>query len=120
MHEEPLPECKVKWEEVKKHHDDSVGVRTSVDKSGQQILTLEKAHEATMQDIKEIKSSIVSINKRIDDGFSGIKIWILTAAVSGLIVLVGEALYFGGVVKQIDVNTLRLNVLEELHPRISK
>lgn len=96
-------------EQVDNHVSEAPLFRDKATKAEAQILTLEKAQEATMQDIRDIKQELKDI-----------KIWILSAAVAGLLVLVGEALYFGGVLKQVDVNTNSLKTLEEMHPRVSK
>ena len=69
-HEEPLPQCeKVHCEmkhTIEKHIDESGPVRSDVAKHNEQILTLGKAHEASMQDISDIKKEIKDIGKAID------------------------------------------------------
>ena len=47
-----------------------------------------------IEDIKEIKNDM-----------SAVKIWIMSGVIAGLLVLIGEALYFGGYIRQIDINT---------------
>ena len=108
MHEERLPECKEIQCEMKhqitRHIDESIPVRENVAKHNEQIITLNKAHEATMQDIKDIKQALVRLERMI-----------LTAAIAGLLVLCGEAIYFGGYLRQVDINTNRIGVVEEQH-----
>ena len=120
MHEERLPVCELFQCDIKRtmenHIMESVPIRDNVSKHCEQILTLNKAHEGVMQDIKDIKDDL----KVIREAITGLKVWILTSAVAGLISLIAVALYYGGDKKQIEVNTRRLDTLEEMHPRTSE
>lgn len=117
MHEDRLPQCEVFQadiaKKVDKHVEESGPVRLDVQRHDNQIVTLEKAHEETMKDIREIKDDL----KKVRDNIWAIKVWILSAAVAGLMVLLGEALYFGGYIKQADMDSQRILSLEEMHPR---
>jgi hypothetical protein len=118
-HSERLPECEVfqctMRDTIAKHIEESIPVRMEVGKHSEQILHLNQYHASTMEDIKSIKDDI----KIMKDSILGLKIWILMAAVSGLVVLVGIAMWMGGDKKQTQVNTERLHELEEMHPRVT-
>lgn len=98
-----LPQCLEKWKAVEGHLAESPHFRSIVDKGEEQILTLNRAHAITMEDIKDIKKCL-----------SDIKIWILTSAVAGLIILLGEAIYFGGQMKQLEINTDEIHELRDI------
>lgn len=100
-------------EEVSSHIRESVPVRLLVQKHEDQILTLNKAHDRTMEDIQEIKDDM----KLLRSDILGIKVWILSAAVAGLLVVAGEALYFGGFLNQINVSAQDIKELKDMHPR---
>jgi hypothetical protein len=108
MHDNPLPQCEQRWKDVDRHMTDSLPVRTAVDKSCQQILTLERAHEATMSDIREMKDDI----KVIRNDIWGLKVFILCSAISGLVSLLGVSVYYGGDKRHIEINTKRLDKIE--------
>ena len=62
-HEDPLPQCVEAHHDFKKHVDESTRFRHDVTKHDEQILTLNKAHEAVMEDIKGIKKTLEDIQK---------------------------------------------------------
>lgn len=113
MHDEPLPQCQVKWDEVKKHHEESIGVRTSVDKSAQQIFTLEKAHEGVMQDIRDIKNNITEIKTTLSDVKNDIKVWVLGGIVGAMIVF---SLPILSLFQSIGRTEEKIYRIEKLHP----
>lgn len=115
MHDAPLPQCEQRWKDVDTHLQDSGRVRSNVDKSCQQILTLEKAHEATMADIREMRDDI----KIIRNDIWGLKVFILCSAISGLVTLVGVSVYYGGDKRQIEINTKRLDRIEAVFTPIT-
>jgi hypothetical protein len=81
-----------------------------------QILNLEEANLNIMSDIKEIRTKV----DKVDENVTGLKVWILTSAVAGLLVLLGEAIYFGGMFQKIENDGNRISQLEEMHPRASR
>jgi len=122
-HEVPLPECKVNWEQVRKHHEESVGVRSQVDKNGQQILTIERALESHMQDIKDINTNVANIKldvaltrEEVKNAVLGIKVWVLGGMLLGILTLataiVCGLIFFGENKNQIQVKTKRLDKIE--------
>jgi hypothetical protein len=112
-HSERLPECEAfqcnMKSAIEEHFKESIPVRRDVDVGKSQIITLEKAHEATMQDIRDIKESIIRLERTV-----------LYSAISGLMVLVGVSLWLGGDKRQVEINTQRLSIIEEMHPRVGK
>lgn len=113
-HETPLDVCAEKWKSVDNHLKESVSVRSVVDKSGQQILTLEKAHEQTMEDIKGIYEKLTEISITVQGSFNKLQIWILTAAIMGLMTVIGGLMYFSGQMKQLEINTKEINEIREI------
>jgi hypothetical protein len=78
MHDEPLPQCKKLHEDFYKHAEESTSFRNTVVKHDEQVLTLNRAHEASMEDIREIKEDIKGLRCDI----LGIKIWVLVGALT--------------------------------------
>lgn len=111
-HETPLPQCEKVHKDFEKHLEESIRYRSQSDRHDEQILTLNKSHEQTMRDISEIKTSLVTIDKKVDEKFNELKIWILSSAVAGLITLLGVAMYYGGDKKQIEIDAKRIDIIE--------
>lgn len=112
MHENPLPQCDMLRKAIEEHLSESKPVRLLVQKHEDQILTLNKAVDSSMSDIKEIKETLFDIEKKVDRSNNEIKIWILTMAVSSLVALLGVATYYGGDKQQLKDNTRRLDRIE--------
>jgi hypothetical protein len=108
-HEERLRQCEESWDDFKTHKAESVIVRSDVTKHNEQILTLNRAHEATMQDIKDIKHDLSSIKADI----LGIKIWIL-GGVLGIAVTFAVPMY--GLISANGEVKEKIFRLEKLHP----
>lgn len=119
-HSERLPECEAfqcnMKETVGKHIDESIPVRADVEKSKNQILTLEKAHEACMIDIADIKKDIVVIKQEIRDLSGDVKIWVLSGVVGTVVAFAipTMTLFYnaGQMSKQLELNTKKWEVLE--------
>lgn len=123
MHEEPLKQCAEiqcrMQNQIEKHIEESVNYRNMATKHDQQITTILAAQLSFSADVKEIFRAIADIRvaqTNIQNGMiiseQRIRIWILTAAVSGLVVLLGTALYYGGDKKQIEVDGKRIEMIE--------
>ena len=95
---------------INRHVEQSIPFRETQIQHNEQILTLNKAHAQNMESIKEIQINISLIKESI----TGLKVWILTSAVAGLITLLGVAMYYGGDKRQIEVNTHRLDRVESI------
>lgn len=111
-HESRLPQCQDMANKLDRHIDESGPVRLEVQKHSDQVRTLEEARLASMEDAKVIKSTLVAMDLKIETKNAEIKSWIQTAAISVLLILLGEALYFGGILKQVEINTKRLDQIE--------
>lgn len=101
MHEDPLPQCKIFQEEFREHVRESIPVRSTVELNHHQIDTLKSGVLSSMEDIKDIKKTLNHLERIIYGG-----------VISGLIVLLGEAIYFGGVLKQAEIDTKRIDRIE--------
>jgi hypothetical protein len=96
-------------EEVAQHINESVPVRDSVAKSAQQIITLERAHEATMADIRVIKDDISAIKTDIKDLTASVKIWVLSGICGTIMAFAVPTMMLfynaGRMQMQVDINT---------------
>jgi hypothetical protein len=110
---ELAPLCIEKFRQLDEHVKDSPGVRDAVTRHNNQIVTLEKAHEATMADIREIKKDIGTINEGIKDLNSSVKIWVLSGIVGTVMAFAIPTMMLfynaGQMNRQIDINTERWN-----------
>jgi hypothetical protein len=96
--------CIEKFKQMDEHIKDSVPFREAVTKHNEQVLALERAHMVMVQDVKEIKEAIARLERTV-----------MYAAIAGLMTLVGIALWLGGDKRQIEVNTARLDKIEQEH-----
>lgn len=112
-HDAQLEICRLDKARFERHMQDGEKFRDQITKHDHQILTIEKGMANTMEDIKDINNRLTCIDKKIDDRHNELRVWILTSAVAGLIALLGIALYYGGDKRQIEVNTKRLERIEE-------
>lgn len=101
-------------------HEVNVECALKHQKHSDQIATLKEAEGSIVEDIAEIKSSLSTLDAKVGSKFSELKIWILSSAVAGLLVLLGEAIYFGGRMHQIDVDSTNISELQRMHPRVGK
>jgi hypothetical protein len=121
-HTERLPECEEFQcniaKKVEKHIDESMTYRSRSDTQAHQILTLEKANEVVMQDIrdikldiKEINAAIANIEKNQETSMRDVKIWILGGMIAGIfsltVSIICGLVWIGGIAKQVDINTKR-------------
>lgn len=85
------------------------------------------AHIQLCEDMAVVKTTVLSLDKRINGSIdtierhiqNGIKVWV---AIGGLVftiflMIISASRVAGETKKQIEVNTVRLTVLEEIHPR---
>jgi len=112
-HEARLPQCEQFQCEMKQtitdHIRESVPVRSNVDKHNEQILTLNKAHEAVMADIKDIKDE----QKLIRNDILGIKIWLLGGVLSLAVIFAIPMFQLSAMTGEMKE---KINRLEMLHP----
>jgi len=111
---EILPHCVEKWKSVDTHLTESPHFRTVVEKGEEQILTLNKAHAQTMEDIKDIKLSLVKLERSFADRINNLQMWIMSSAIAGLLVVIGGLLYFGGQMRQLEINTKDIHELKDV------
>jgi hypothetical protein len=108
-------QCDIKGK-LDKHIDESVPVREGVAKHGNQIITLEKAHEATMADIRVIKDDISAIKTDIKDLNASVKIWVLSGICGTIMAFAVPTMMLfynaGRMQMQLDVNTEKWHQLE--------
>lgn len=123
-HEERLPQCEEfqcrMAHAVEQHISESVPVRADVEKHTARIETLMEARLRAMEDISKINMKLSEIDAKVSDKFHELKIWILLAAISGLIVVIGQAFLFGGKINKLDDLSTSVHELQEMHPRMSK
>ena len=105
--------CVEKFRQIDEHIKDSPAVRDSVTKHGSQILTLEKAHTDTMENIKEIKGDISVIKADMKDLMASVKIWVLSGIVATVAAFAIPTMMLfynaGRMQQQLDTNTERWN-----------
>ena len=105
--------CVEKFRHMDEHIKDAPAFRDAVTKHQGQITTLEKAHEATMADIREIKSDISTIKTDIKDLNASVKIWVLSGIVATVMAFAIPTMMLfynaGRMQQQLDTNTDRWN-----------
>ena len=108
--------CLEKFRQVDEHIADAPIFRDKVTKHDNQIMTLERAHEATMADIREIKSDITIIKENIKDLGASVKIWVLSGIVGTVMAFAIPTMVLfynaGQLAKQVELNTQKWNKLE--------
>jgi hypothetical protein len=101
--------CKEKFRQMDEHIAESPKFRDSVIKHDTQIMTLEKAHEATMADIQTIKHDLGVIKEDIKDLGASVKIWVLSGIVGTVMAFAIPTMMLfynaGQMSKQIEINT---------------
>jgi hypothetical protein len=105
--------CAEKFRHMDEHMKDAPDFRDSVTKHQGQILSLEKAHEATMADIREIKGDISTIKADMKDLMASVKIWVLSGIVTTVMAFAIPTMMLfynaGRMQQQLDTNTERWN-----------
>lgn len=105
--------CKEKFRQLDEHVMESPKFRDAVTKHDNQIVTLEKAHEATMADIQQIKKDIGDIKGDIKELNSSVKIWVLSGICGTIMAFAIPTMMLfynaGRMQQQLDINTERWN-----------
>lgn len=113
MHDEMTAQCKEFFDDFKHHKQESTLYREKAIKNESQLNTLKESQERIMNDIEMIKVKV----EKVDNNVTGLKVWILMNAVAVLVILLGQAVYFGNKFSQIDTDSIRIGDLERIHPR---
>jgi hypothetical protein len=105
--------CEEKFRHLDEHIKEAPAFRDAVTKHQGQILTLEKAHEATMADIREIKADVSTIKADMKDLMASVKIWVLSGIVATVMAFAVPTMMLfynaGRMQQQLDTNTERWN-----------
>jgi len=105
--------CAEKFRHMDEHIKEAPEFRDSVTKHQGQILSLEKANESIMVDIKEIKETIGEIKTDIKDLNASVKIWVLSGIVTTVMAFAIPTMMLfynaGRMQQQLDTNTERWN-----------
>jgi hypothetical protein len=101
-------ECSARLTAVERTAEAGAVCIAAAEVTKQRVGHVEKEVQSSMQDIKDIKTELGNIR----GGLYEIKIWILCAAVAGLMTVCGQMMYYGGKLYQVDSHEKRIDKLE--------
>lgn len=98
--------------DVDKHLDEAPKFRDMSIKHESQILTLEKAQASTMEDISQIKNTLIDMKTDFNALNASVKSWVLSGVISTILIFAIPTftLFYtaGKMTNQIESNTKRL------------
>ena len=109
MHEVPLAECLERYKRFEDKIDTVKDMLTGLVKSTEKINGKFENH--ILESIERIRE--IERHKAVLDDLLSIKLWFRFSVVSFIIAVLGIAIAWGQINRQVDVNTKRLFILEE-------